>query len=159
MSTREARERLAEAQAALARALAQGTPVPPGFDAERVHEAARSLLAKRRRSVERTWPRLAAALGDSFRARFDAWARENPMALETSALADGGRFAQALLTVSPFPEDAREELLAFELRYRLTEQGLVARRGFTLRTSRLGASRVLAARLPGGRVLRLRLPF
>ena len=84
MSTQAARARLAEAQAALTRALAQGTPVPAGFDIERVQEAARALLSKRRRWLERTWPRLAAALGDTFRARFEAWARNNPMALEAS---------------------------------------------------------------------------
>lgn len=159
MSTREARARLAEAQAALTRALAQGAPVPAGFDAERVQETARSLLSKRRRWVEHSWPRLAAALGDTFRPRFEDWARAHPMAVEASSLADGRRFADALLAMADFPEAAREELLAFELRYRLTEQGLVARRGFTLKAQRVGTRRLLAARLPGGRVLRLRLPF
>jgi hypothetical protein len=81
------------------------------------------------------------------------------MELESNALADGRRFADALLAMGAFPEEAREELLSFELGYRLTETGLVARRGFTLRTQRVGTSRLLAARLPGGRVLRLRLPF
>jgi hypothetical protein len=159
MSARTARERLAEAQAALVRALAQGAAVPAGFDAERVQETARTLIAKRRRWVERSWPRLAAALGESFRPRFEAWARENPMELESSSLADGRRFAAALLAAGGFPDAARQELLTFELRYRLTEQGLVARRGFTLSAMRAGASTLLAARLPGGRVLGLRLPF
>lgn len=159
MSTQEARERLARAQAELARALAQGTAVPAGFDAERVRETARSLLSKRRRWVQRMWPRLAAALGDSFRPRFEAWAREHPMELEASALADGRRFAGALLTTGTFPEEAREELLAFELGFRLTDTGLVARRGLTLTAQRVGSARLLAARLPGGRVLCLRLPF
>jgi hypothetical protein len=159
MSARTARERLAEAQAALVRSLAQGTPVPAGFNEERVQETARTLVAKRRRWVERSWPRLASALGESFRSRFEAWARENPMELETSSLADGRRFADALLATGEFPDMAREELLTFELRYRLTEQGLAPRRGFTLRSTRIGPSRLLAARLPGGRVLRLRLPF
>jgi hypothetical protein len=159
MSTQAARARLAEAQAALTRALAQGTPVPTGFDIERVQEAARTLLSKRRRWLERTWPRLAAALGDTFRARFEAWARDNPMALEASPLADGRRFAESLLAEEQFPEAAREELLTFELRYRLTDEGLVARRGLVLKVARVGTSRLLAARMPGGRVLRLRLPF
>ena len=159
MSTQEARERLARAQAELARALAQGTPVPPGFDAERVQETARALLSKRRRWVQRMWPRLAAALGDSFRPRFEDWAREHPMELEASALADGRRFAETLLASGAFPEEARGELLAFELGYRLNGTGLVARRGLTLTAQRVGSARLLAARLPGGRVLRLRLPF
>jgi hypothetical protein len=159
MSARTARERLAEAQAALVRALAQGAAVPTGFDAERVQETARTLIAKRRRWVERSWPRLAAALGESFRPRFEAWARENPMELESSSLADGRRFADALLAAGGFPDAARGELLTFELRYRLTGQGLVARRGLTLRSMPVGSSRLLAVRLPGGRVLGLRLPF
>lgn len=74
-------------------------------------------------------------------------------------LADGRRFAEALLAAGQLPETAREELLAFELRYRLTEEGLVPRRGFTLKALRVGTGRLLAARLPGGRVLRVRLPF
>jgi hypothetical protein len=159
MSARMARERLAEAQAALVRSLAQGAPVPAGFDAERIQETARTLISKRRRWVERSWPRLAAALGESFRPRFEAWARENPMELESSPLADGRRFADALLATSGFPDAAREELLTFELRYRLTGQGLMARRGLTLSFMRMSRSRLLAARLPGGRVLKLRLPL
>jgi len=159
MSARTARERLAEAQAALVRSLAQDDPVPAGFDAERVQATAYTLLAKRRRWVERSWPRLSSALGVSFRTRFEAWARENPMELEASPLADGRKFAGELLATGEFPDMAREELLTFELSYRLTEQGLVPRRGLTLRTTRIGPSMLVAARLPGGRVLRLRLPF
>ncbi|HYH94699.1 hypothetical protein [Hyalangium sp.] len=161
MSARTARERLAEAQATLVRALAQGAPVPPGFDSARVQATAETLLSKRRRWVERSWPRLVAALGESFRSRFEAWARENPMELEASALADGRRFADALLAAGEFPssESAHEELLTFEVRFRLTEHGLVARRGLTFKSMRTGAATLLAARLPGGRVLRLRLPF
>jgi hypothetical protein len=159
MSARTARERLAAAQAALVRALAQGAPIPPGFDAARIQETAEALLSKRRRWVERSWPRLVAALGESFRSRFEAWARENPMELEASALADGRRFADALLAAREFPDRAREELLTFEVRFRLSEHGLVARRGLTFKAMRTGAATLLAARLPGGRVLRLRLPF
>jgi hypothetical protein len=159
LSTREARARLAESQAALARALAQGEAVPAGFDVERVHETARALVSKRRRWVERSWPRLAEALGDSFRARFETWARVHPMELEASPLADGRRFAGSLLSTGEFPDEAHDELLTFEVRYRLTERGLVARRGLTVKAHRTGSSRLLAARLPGGRVLLLRLPF
>ncbi|WP_224362711.1 hypothetical protein [Hyalangium versicolor] len=159
MSTQEARERLAEAQAALVRALAQGAPVPEGFDSKRVQETARSLISKRRRWVERSWPRLAAGLGDSFRPRFEAWARENPMELETSALADGRKFADALLATAEYPDSAREELFFFELRYLLSEHGLSERKGLTLKVLKVDRSRLLAARLPGGRVLQLRLPF
>ncbi|XXF77704.1 hypothetical protein P2318_32345 [Myxococcaceae bacterium GXIMD 01537] len=154
-----ARERLAQAQAELARALGLGAPVPEGFDADRVREAARALLAKRRRGVERSWPRLAAALGESFPAHFDAWARTHALGVEASALADGRHFIQALLTEGTFPEAAREELTLFDLRFRVGDDALVARRGLGLRLARWGAPRrlYLALRLPGGHVLRLRL--
>jgi hypothetical protein len=159
MSSQAARERLAEAQAALVRALARGASVPAGFDAERVQAAAGTLISKRRRWVERTWPQLAAALGDSFRSRFEEWARENPMEVEANGFVDGRKFAQALLSRQEFPDAARQELLSFELNYRLTEHGLVERRGPTVKSLLVGGSRLLAIRLPGGRVLRLRLPF
>jgi len=120
-----ARERLGRAQAELARALGQGAPVPEGFDVERVRAAADSLLSKRRRWVQRAWPRLAEALGEDFRPRFDAWARENPLGAEGSALADGRRFAEALEASGAFPPQAREELRAFDGRWRFTEEGLL----------------------------------
>lgn len=113
-----ARERLAQAQRELVRALGVGAPVPSGFDAERVHEAAKALLSKRRRGVERSWPRLAAALGEAFRSRFEAWAQRHPLGVEASTLADGRRFAQALLDSGAFPDAAREELFGFDLRFR-----------------------------------------
>jgi len=154
-----ARERLAQAQRELVRALGVGGPVPEGFDAERVHEAARSLMNKRRRGVERSWPRLAAALGEDFRSRFEAWARTHPLGVEASTLADGRRFAQALLDAGDFPDAAREELFTFDVRFRLGEDSLLPRSGPGLKAARLGTpSRlVVALRLPGGRVFQRRL--
>jgi hypothetical protein len=133
--------------------------VPTGFDAERVHEAAKSLVSKRRRGVERSWPRLCAALGDTFRPRFEAWATRHPLGVEASALADGRRFAEALLAEGALPEAAREELFALDVRFRLTGDGLIPRRGVGVRAARLGSPRrlVLALRLPGGRILHVRL--
>ncbi|WP_375769398.1 hypothetical protein NR798_00530 [Archangium gephyra] len=157
-----ARERLAKAQAELARALGMGAPVPAGFDAERVGAAAEALGRKRRRLVQRTWPVLAAALGGGFAGSFDAWARENPLlGVEPNPLADGRRFAGSLRAAGAFPAEAEEEWLAFELRWRLTDEGgVVARRGVVLKLARVGRAgrRVLAARLPGGRILQWRLP-
>ncbi len=154
-----ARERLARAQRELVEALGVGAPVPAGFDVERVHEAARSLLNKRRRGVERSWPALVAALGDTFRPRFEAWARGHPLGVEASAFGDGRRFAQGLLDEGAFPEAAREELFSFDVRFRLGEDSLVPRSGLGVRAARVGTPRrlLLALRLPGGRVLRLRL--
>ncbi len=152
-----ARERLARAQRELVEALGVGASVPAGFDVERVHEAAKSLLNKRRRGVERSWPALVAALGDTFRPRFEAWARRHPLGVEASALGDGRRFAQGLLDTGDFPEAAREELFTFDVRFRLGEEGLLPRRGPGVLAARLGTPRRLfvALRLPGGRVVRL----
>jgi len=155
-----ARERLAKAQAELARALGMGEPVPAGFDAERVGAAAEALGMKRRRLVQRTWPMLAVALGEGFAGRFDAWARENPLlGVEPNPLADGRRFAGSLRVAGAFPAEAEEEWLAFELRWRLTDEGgLSARRGLVLKMARVGRTgrRVLAVRLPGGRIIQWR---
>ncbi|WNG53434.1 hypothetical protein F0U59_00530 [Archangium gephyra] len=152
-----ARERLAKAQAELARALGMGEPVPEGFDAERVGAAAEALGMKRRRLVQRTWPMLAAALGADFARRFETWARENPLlGVEPNPLADGRRFAGSLRAAGTFPAEAEEEWLQFELRWRLTDEGgLEARRGVVLKTARVGRTgrRMLAVRLPGGRIL------
>ncbi|MFP2957219.1 hypothetical protein ACLEPN_05140 [Myxococcus sp. 1LA] len=73
-----ARARLAREQKELVRALGVGAPVPAGFDASRVLAAAQSLISKRRRSVERAWPSLAAALGPDFAPCFEQWARATP---------------------------------------------------------------------------------
>jgi hypothetical protein len=132
-----ARERLARAQAELARALGQAGPVPEGFDAERVRAAADALLSKRRRRVQRAWPRLAGALGEDFRARFDAWAREHPLEAEGSPLADGRRFAGALLATEAFPPEAREELRAFERRRGWVHRARVALRRTWARLSHI----------------------
>lgn len=150
-----ARERLARAQAELARALALGAPVPEGFNAERVQAAADSLLAKRRRQVQRVWPVLAAALGEEYAARFNAWARESPLPLEASALVDGRRFAEALRVHGVLPAEARAAVWEFDFRWRLTPEGGVERRrglGVSLGRNAKG-QRVLALRLPGGRTV------
>jgi hypothetical protein len=64
--------------------------VPEGFDVERVRAAADALLSKRRRRVQRSWPRLAETLGEDSRVCFDAWARESALGAEGSPLADRG---------------------------------------------------------------------
>jgi hypothetical protein len=155
------REELARAQAELLRALSEDGPVPEGFDAARVRAAADGLLAKRRRSVRRAWPGLSAALGERFTPEFDVWARAHPVRdVEPHAGVEGYHFASALREAGRLPERAEEELLRFELGWRLTpEGGVAARRGLGLRWVRLGpGGRVLALRLPGGRLWRWRLP-
>lgn len=151
-----AREELARAQAELVRALGAGGPVPEGFDAERVRAAADSLLSKRRRQVQRAWPVLVKALGETFAGTFDAWARVNPLrGVEPDARVDGHHFAEALRAEGRLPPEAEEEQWGFELRWRLTREGeLAARRGLGWKLGRVGGRWVLGVRLPGGRVLR-----
>ena len=66
------RERLADEQAALVRALVGGGPVPGGFDPGRVAATSAALARKRAREVTRAWPVLAADLGEGFSDRFVA---------------------------------------------------------------------------------------
>lgn len=156
-----ARERLARAQAELARALALGAPVPEGFNTERVRAAADSLLTKRRRQVQRMWPTLAAALGEEYGARFNAWARESPLPVEASALVDGRRFAESLRAQGGLPAEAQAAVWEFDLRWQLTaEGGLERRRGVGVALGRnTKGQRVLALRLPGGRTVYVPSPF
>ncbi|MCP3144500.1 hypothetical protein [Pyxidicoccus xibeiensis] len=136
-----ARERLARAQEALALALGTGAPVPPGFDVERVRAAARALVDKRRRWVERAWPVLTVALGADFVPRFESWAERHPMTVEPNALADGRRFAETLRAAGPLPDPLLVALQDFDLRWRLTEDGeVLPRRGPRLSLRRLGTS-------------------
>lgn len=89
----DARERLADAQAALVRALLAGGSPPPGFDPERIARQAAALRAKRRRVIARLRPDLETALGAEFAPRFDAWAREHPPLVGTCPGADADAFA------------------------------------------------------------------
>ncbi|MHB9758161.1 multinuclear nonheme iron-dependent oxidase [Streptomyces sp. BYX5S] len=74
------RQRLALDQAALLSALVAGTPVPEGFDRERLAVQSRALAAKRADVVAKVAPELPAILGESeYRALFLAHARRRPM--------------------------------------------------------------------------------
>lgn len=151
-----ARARLAARQAALVQALTGGSELPAGFDAARVARAARSLVNKRRAEVARIWPALAAALGNPYAERFQAFAATTPPPDRGGPLADGWAFATTLRP-DEWTDAARRELLAVDLHFRWTGTGLVRRRGFALRWVRLPQSRRLLVRLrlPGGRVLAL----
>jgi hypothetical protein len=87
------RQRLAEQQAALLRALLAGDAVPDGFDATRVAAQAAALLDKRRRVTALLRPDLAKALGDRFRALFDGYALGHPKQAGRSAREDAAAFA------------------------------------------------------------------
>jgi hypothetical protein len=112
--------------------------------------------------VQRAWPALSEALGKDFAEQFNGWARSHPLLdMEPHPLSDGRRFAESLRIRGPLPEAVEGELFGFDLRWRLTpEGGLLPRRGLVLKVARLEADRrrVLAVRLPWGRILRWRLP-
>ncbi|WP_030910899.1 hypothetical protein [Streptosporangium amethystogenes] len=105
MSEDAAREALAGAQAALLAALVAGEEAPPGFDRERLLIQESSLISKRRRTVARLRPDLAALLGDDFAAEFDAYARGRPKPPGGSH-ADARDFAGRLRATGRLPEES-----------------------------------------------------
>ncbi|MBT2477201.1 DUF692 domain-containing protein [Streptomyces sp. ISL-94] len=76
-----ARTRVALGQAALLSALVAGTPVPEGFDRQRIGVQARALAAKRADVVAKVAPELPGILGGAgpYRAAFLAYAKGRPM--------------------------------------------------------------------------------
>ncbi|MFD3872064.1 DUF692 domain-containing protein [Streptomyces sp. NPDC058623] len=79
--TGAARTRLGLGQAALLSALVAGTPVPEGFDRQRIRVQARALAAKRASVVAKVAPELPELLGGpaAYRTAFLAYARQRPM--------------------------------------------------------------------------------
>jgi hypothetical protein len=145
--TVRARERLAQAQAALVRSLVAGATPPEGFDVRRLATAARSLLNKRLRETSRAWPMLARCLGDRYGERFRAFAAGMPPPAEGGPLADGWAFAQTV-AADELDDDARRERLLIDLHWRRTRGGLRPRRGAAVRWARIGGRRVVGVRLP-----------
>ncbi|MFE9609998.1 DUF692 domain-containing protein [Streptomyces sp. NPDC006012] len=73
------RERVALAQAAVLSALVAGTPLPEGFDRERMGVQARALAAKRADVVAKVAPELPRILGARYRPEFLGYAHGQPM--------------------------------------------------------------------------------
>ena len=97
----------AQRQAALVAALTSGAPVPGGFDRQRVEAAERALRNKRAGVVARSWPLLAAGLGDQWNDCFCRWAHGRP---SQGALRDGWDLARELAANGQLPELASSEL-------------------------------------------------
>ncbi len=138
------RASLAERQAALVAALTGHGPVPAGFDADRVQAAADALAAKRARGVAQAWPGLHVMLGEAYRTRFDAYALASPLPPWGGPIVDGRRFVAALALERPLHADVALQALAFDQRWKLTEQGAVARRWPRVAVLRVGAMLVVA---------------
>jgi hypothetical protein len=150
MSLAETRRGLAAEQARLLQALTGQAPPPEDFDAERVRVCAAALLWKRARAVARVWPGLARALGDAFAPRFAAYAVQAPLPPCGGPLADGRAFAAELAARGELPDEGRLEVLAVDLHFRRTADGLRARRGVAFQVARLRTARrlVVAVCLP-----------
>ncbi|MFI9062578.1 DUF692 domain-containing protein [Streptomyces sp. NPDC053429] len=109
-----ARTRLGLQQAALLSALVAGTPVPEGFDRQRIRVQARALAAKRASVVAKLAPELPALLGggDAYLTAFLGYARGRPMT--AGYRRDALDFAEHLL-IRGLPADpaARRRLTAW----------------------------------------------
>ncbi|MEU7064419.1 DUF692 domain-containing protein [Streptomyces sp. NPDC046161] len=109
-----ARTRLGLQQAALLSALVAGTPVPEGFDRQRIRIQARALAAKRASVVAKLAPELPALLGggDAYLTAFLGYARGRPMT--AGYRRDALDFAEHLL-IRGLPADpaARRRLTAW----------------------------------------------
>jgi hypothetical protein len=129
MSLPEARARLAAQQAEVLRALTGQAPPPADFDEARLGATADALVSKRAQAVARAWPGLAAGLGERFRERFDYFAKHWPLPHEGGPLADGRTFARMLARLGELSDDGRREALAVDIHFKMSERGLVPRRG------------------------------
>ncbi|MEU7551610.1 DUF692 domain-containing protein [Streptomyces sp. NPDC044571] len=114
LAAERARLRVGAEQAALLSALVAGTPVPEGFDRQRVRVQARALAAKRAGVVAKLAPELPAILGgeEPYREAFLGYARNRPMA--AGYRRDALDFAEHLL-IRDLPADpaARRRLTAW----------------------------------------------
>jgi hypothetical protein len=123
------REGYAARQAQLLDALLRGGDYPAGFVAAQADAAGRSLRRKRARAVANAWPALALDLGDTFDARFDAFARAVDAPPSGDPLRDGLAFARSLEGDATLGDDARAE--------RLLARAALRRRGVWVRAARL----------------------
>ena len=150
------REAYAARQAQLLDALLRGDEPPAGFDAAQAGAAGHSLRRKRARAAAHVWPALALDLGDTFDARFDAFARAVDAPSAGGPLADGLAFAGSLPPDAPRSDDARVELLL--ARASLRRRGVFVRplwlrrpRRRLLLVARLPAVGALHGSFPGAR--------
>lgn len=150
------RQRLAESQAELVRALWR-VGEAPGFDPVQVRRAGDALQRKRERTVSRAWPALAQALGESYSSRFRDYSAGFPLP-EGGPAADGRLFARYLEDRGILPPETVREVLLFDATWRLLPDGRLRRRGAGVVIRRSTTELLLALRLGGLRRL-LRLPW
>jgi len=124
MSRTDARATLAAEQAALLTALLQRGTVPAHVDPERARALRGSLRSKRLRTVQRVWPRTAAALGDRFASSFAQYALEHSTQPAHGPLADGMQFICWLGARDVLGDAVRLEALGVRLRTVFDRSGL-----------------------------------
>ena len=129
---------LAAQQEALVRAIAAGGPPPPGFDADRVAAAARSILYKRAGDVARAWPALAESYGPRWKETYAAWAEGRPT---NGSIRDAWDFARE--HAAELSAEAARELALTEARWSYDGKGAPRRR------------RAAVRRVPGGLVVQI----
>jgi len=100
-----------ERQARLLDALLRGGDPPEGFAVAQAAASGRSLRHKRAGAVARACPALALDLGETFAARFDAYARAADAPASGDPLEDGLVFARSAQCGARLGDDARAELL------------------------------------------------
>lgn len=132
-SSASARRQVADAQRALVAALTADGEAPPGFNEAGVARAARSLRAKRRAAVAKTWPGLTSELGAAFARAFEEFAIANPVG-DDGPVADGRRFAEHLQRRRELGDNGRVELLAHRVC-----------RGLPVRVARLNDGSIVVA--------------
>ena len=142
-----ARQQVADAQRALVAALTADAEAPPGFNEAGVARAARSLRAKRRAAVAKTWPGLTSELGATFKTTFDEFAAYCPVG-DDGPVEDGRRFAEHLYRRGALGDTGRGELLAHRVR-----------RGPPIRVARLSDGSIAIALRTRRGVRRLVMPW
>jgi hypothetical protein len=154
------RIRYGEQQAAFLTALRTGESPPPGFAAEDLAAASHSLVHKRARQVQESWPALVHALGQDYARAFERFARTTPPPVEGEGAADGFAFACGL-DPSTLTDEARAEVLLARAVFTLDDSGVRFRRRPLLAATRLDEPRrlLISMRLPlaGRRHLSIRL--
>ena len=135
-------------QRLLVDSLVCGENAPGGFDSGRVSAAAASLVRKRMHGVARVWPRLRECIGADYYKLFSEYASAAPLVGEASPLGDGRRFAFWLHGKRALSEDARIEILAFDLRWKMDRRGLVRRSIPSIKIALVGTRVLCAVRFP-----------
>jgi hypothetical protein len=146
----EGRDRLAESQAELVRALTNPGQSVHGFDPKCLGASAVSLWRKRARAAARAWPSLFASLGDRARSTFAEFAEQVPLPEEGGPQADGRAFVEFLARKNRLPDSGRLEALFVDLHHARTPRGLSHRHGFAFKAALLRRPRriVVGVRLP-----------